>query len=451
MDIKDFRDKLFERAKKEGFSDYEIYYISGDSFRVTIFEGEIDQYSVNTDKGLSFRGLFNGKMGYSYTEILDDEALTMLIKNAKENALAIEDEDIEIIYGEKEAYAKVESFNEELEKVEASRKIDLALQLEKDAKNQSEKVKSIDDCVVASGKDERYISNSKGLDLSHKSNIIYALVSAVAEEEGKLNTAYSFKVTNDIEEIDTKRLAEKAVGDALSYMGAKSIPSGKYGVIIRNDVMADILSTFSGIFSAYNVQKGLSLLKDKLNSKIASENVTLIDNPLMKKGICSVPFDDEGVATYTKAVIEEGVLKTYLYNLKTAKKDGVSSTGNASKASYASPIGTSPTNFYVKPGNFDLDELKKNLNEGLFITEVQGLHSGANTVSGDFSLAAKGFLIKNGTVERPVEQITIAGNFYKLLTDIVDLGSDLKFGIPSGSSCFGSPSVMLKELSVAGK
>ena len=451
MDIKDFRDKLFERAKKEGFSDYEIYYISGDSFRVTIFEGEIDQYSVNTDKGLSFRGLFNGKMGYSYTEILDDEALTMLIKNAKENALAIEDEDIEIIYGEKEAYAKVESFNEELEKVEASRKIDLALQLEKDAKNQSEKVKSIDDCIVASGKDERYISNSKGLDLSHKSNIIYALVSAVAEEEGKLNTAYSFKVTNDIEEIDTKRLAEKAVGDALLYMGAKSIPSGKYGVIIRNDVMADILSTFSGIFSAYNVQKGLSLLKDKLNSKIASDKVTLVDDPLMEKGICSVPFDDEGVATYTKAVIEEGVLKTYLYNLKTAKKDGVTSTGNASKASYASPIGTSPTNFYIKPGNNDLDELKEKQNEGLFITEVQGLHSGANTVSGDFSLAAKGFLIKNGTVERPVEQITIAGNFYKLLTDIVDLGSDLKFGIPSGSSCFGSPSVMLKELSVAGK
>lgn len=451
MDIKEFRDKLFLRAKEKGFSDYEIYYVNGDSFRVTIYEGEIDQYSVNTDRGLSFRGLFNGKMGYSYTEVLDDDALEMLIKDAKENALAIEDEDIETIYGEKDAYKEVDSYNEELERVDVSEKIELAMRLEKETKSQSQKVKSIDDCVVASGKGERYILNSKGLNLSHISNIIYALVSVVVEENGKVNTAYSYKVAYDINEIDTKKLAEESVAKALSYMGAQSVPSGKYGVIIKNDVMADILDTFSGIFSAYNVQKGLSLLKGKLKTKIASDKVTLIDDPLMKKGLCSIPFDDEGVAAYTKAVIEEGILKTYLYNLKTGKKDGVKSTGNASKASYASPMGTSPSNFYIKPGNNDLDGLKKALGEGLLITEVQGLHSGANTVSGDFSLGAKGFLIKDGVVNRPVEQITIAGNFYKILLDIVDSGSDLKFGIPSGGSCFGSPSVIVKELSVAGK
>lgn len=451
MDIKEFRDKLFLRAKEKGFSDYEIYYVNGDSFRVTIYEGEIDQYSVNTDRGLSFRGLFNGKMGYSYTEVLDDDALEMLIKDAKENALAIEDEDIETIYGEKDAYKEVDSYNEELERVDVSEKIELAMRLEKETKSQSQKVKSIDDCVVASGKGERYILNSKGLNLSHISNIIYALVSVVVEENGKVNTAYSYKVAYDINEIDTKKLAEESVAKALSYMGAQSVPSGKYGVIIKNDVMADILDTFSGIFSAYNVQKGLSLLKGKLKTKIASDKVTLIDDPLMKKGLCSIPFDDEGVAAYTKAVIEEGILKTYLYNLKTGKKDGVKSTGNASKASYASPMGTSPSNFYIKPGNNDLDGLKKTLEEGLLITEVQGLHSGANTVSGDFSLGAKGFLIKDGVVNRPVEQITIAGNFYKILLDIVDSGSDLKFGIPSGGSCFGSPSVIVKELSVAGK
>ena len=245
MDIKKFRDILFQRAKEEGFTDYEIYFVNGDSFRVSIYEGEIDQYSVNTDIGLSFRGLFDGKMGYSYTEILDDEALEMLIKSAKENALAIEDEDVEIIYGEKNTYSNVDSYNEELEKVDASKKIDLAMKLEKEAKEQSDKVKSIDDCVVASGKGERYISNSKGLDLSHISNMVYALVSAVVEEDGKVNTAYSFKATYDFNEIDTKRLAEEAVTKALSYMGAQSVPTGKYGVIVKNDVMADILETFS--------------------------------------------------------------------------------------------------------------------------------------------------------------------------------------------------------------
>ena len=451
MDIKDFRDKLFERAKEEGFTDYEIYYVNGNSFRVTIYEGEIDQYSVNTDRGLSFRGLYGDKMGYSYTEILDNEALEMLLKGAKENAMAIEDEDIEIIYGGKDIYPKVNSYNEGLEKVDASEKINLALQLEKETRAESKKIKTVDDCIVASGRGERYISNSKGLDLRHVSNIIYAMVSAVVEEKEKINTAYSFKVTNDIEEIDTKKLAGKAVAEALSYLGAESLTSGKYKVIIRDDVMVDILGTFWGIFSAYNVQKGMSLLKGRLGEKIASDIITLTDDPLLVKGLASVPFDDEGVAAYTKNVIKNGVLMTYLYNLKTANKDGVKSTGNAAKASYASSMGTSPSNFYIKPGNHDLQGLFKNMDEGIFITEVQGLHSGANAVSGDFSLGAKGFLIKDGKVERPVEQITIAGNFYSLLNDITELGSDLKFGIPSGNSCFGSPCVLIKELSVAGK
>lgn len=450
MDIKDFRDRLFQRAKEEGFSDYEIYYINGDSFKVTVYEGEIDQYSVNSDIGLGFRGLYNDKMGYSYTEILDDEALEMLISNAKDNAKAIEDEDMEIIYGSGDTYPIVNSFNEDLEKVETHEKIELALQLEKQAKDEDKKVKNIDDCIVATGKGERYISNSKGLDLRHSSNMIYALVSAVVEGKGKVNTAYSFKASYDIKEIESKKLAEEAVRNALSYIGAESVPSGKYGAIIENDVMADILGTFWSIFSAYSVQKGMSLLKGRLNTQIASKLVTVIDDPLMEKGLCSIAFDDEGVATYTKNVIEEGLLKNYLYNLKTAKKDGVKSTGNGSKASYASPIGTSPSNFYIKPGDKSLEDLMEQLEDGLFITEVQGLHSGANSVTGDFSLAAKGFMIKNGKKSKPVEQITIAGNFYNLLLDIINIASDLKFGIPAGG-CFGSPAVLIKEISVSGK
>ncbi len=451
MDIREFKDSLFAKAREEVFEDYEIYYVDGESFRVTIYEGEIDQYSVNSHMGLSFRGLYKGNMGYSYTEILDDYALEMLIKSAKENAMAIEDEDIDIIYGGKDAYANIEGYNEELAKVNADEKIKLALQLERDTEAESHNVKTLDDCMIVSGEGERGIINSKGLDLKYKSNMIYAIVSPVVEVEGKVNTAFAFKAANDMKEIDTKALAKEAVEDALAYMGAFSMASGKYGVIIRNDVMGDILSTFSGIFSAYNVQKGLSLLKGKIGKDIAAKAVTIVDDPLMEKGLCSAPFDDEGVATYTKTVIEEGKLKTFLYNLKTAKKDGVKSTGNASKASYSSTIGISPSNFYIKPGNKTLDELLETLGNGLFITEVQGLHSGANPVSGDFSLAAKGFEIKEGKKLRPVEQITLAGNFYELLFNITETGSDLKFGVPSGSSCFGSPSLIVKELSVAGK
>lgn len=450
MIIKDFADKLFSRAKEEGFTEYEIYYVDGDSFKVTIYKGEIDQYSLNSHRGLSFRGLYNGKMGYSYTEVLDDYAVEMLIKDARENALAIEDEEVDIIYGGQDSYAKISGFNEELSRMKADEKIKLALQLEKDTLAQSEKVKNIEDCMVVTGAGENRIINSKGLDLQYKSNTIYAIVAPVVEEGGKVNTAFAFRASNDSGEIDTMALAKEAVGDALANMGAESIPTGKYKVIIRNDVMADILDTFSGIFSAYNVQKGMSLLKGKVGADIASKAVTIIDDPLMEKGLASAPFDAEGVACHTKTVVEEGKLKTLLYNLKTALKDGVKSTGNASKGSYSSPVGVSPSNFYIKPGQKGMEELIKALGDGILITEVQGLHSGANGVSGDFSLAAKGFEIKNGKKIKPVEQITVAGNFYTLLRDVIEAGGDLKFGMPSGG-CFGSPSLIIRELAVSGK
>ncbi|SHJ33977.1 TldD/PmbA family protein [Lutispora thermophila] len=450
MNIKEFVDKLFSKAKEAGFTEYEVFYIDGDSFKVTIYKSEIDQYSINSHKGLSFRGLYNGKMGYSYTEVLDDYALEMLIKNARENALAIEDEDVDIIYGERDKYADIKGFNEELDQMKADEKIKMALELEKDTLAQCNKVKNIEDCMVVTVAGETRIINSKGLDLQYKSNVIYAVVAPVVEEDGKVNTAYAFKASNNYRDIDTKAIAKEAVEDALAYMGAESIPSGKYKVIIRNDVMADILSTFAGIFSAYNVQKGMSLLKGKVGTKIASEVVTIIDDPLMENGLASAPFDSEGVACYTKTVVEEGKLNTFLYNLKTAKKDGVKSTGNASKGSYASAVGVSPSNFYIKPSNKTREDLMAHMGDGIFITEVQGLHSGANPMSGDFSLAAKGFEIKNGKIIKAVEQITVAGNFYNVLQDIVEVGGDIKFGMPAGGY-FGSPSVVVRELAIAGK
>ena len=163
--------------------------------------------------------------------------------------------------------------------------------------------------------------------------------------------------------------------------------------------------------------------------------------------MASTPFDDEGVATFKKELVSNGTLKTLLHNLKTANKDKVKSTGNGFKASYSSPVSVEPTNLYIKKGDLSLESLMENINEGIVITDFAGLHSGANSITGDFSLAAKGFYIKDGKREYPVEQITVAGNFFDLLKNIKLIGNDLKFPISS----IGSPSVIVEGLSIAGK
>ena len=269
----------------------------------------------------------------------------------------------------------------------------------------------------------------------------------IVEESGEKYDGTGYVTANSLKEVNPRKIAKQGIEEALSRINGKSIKSGKYKTLIYNEAMVSLLSTFAGVFSGDAAQKGLSLLKDREGEIIASSIVTLVDNPLLEDGLASTPFDDEGVATYKKEIISKGKLETLLHNLKTANKAGIKTTGNGFKASYASTVGISPTNFYIEKGSKSIDELYEEVGEGLMITELAGMHSGANSITGDFSLAAKGFYIENGKKSFPVEQITIAGNFFDLLKEIKVIGEDLKFPMSS----VGSPSVIINELSVAGK
>lgn len=449
MMLDTFKEILFKKAELEGFSEYEIYYLKEDVISIETFEGELDKYSVSGSQGISFRGIFNSKMGYSSSEVLDDASIKFLTNSAKENAVVTENEEKEIIYGKKENYSIFNGYREDLSRVTPTEKIQLALDIEASAIKQSERVIRVEVMLQDVDSSCRII-NSKGLNLGFRSNSIFAAVQPVVSDGDRMNSAISIKSSRAFNEINPHDLAKEAVEEALAYTGAEPVKSGEYRVALRNNTAADLLQTFSGIFSAENVQKGISLLKGKLGKQIGSKAVTIIDDPLLVEGLNSKPFDDEGVVTYTKEVICKGELKTLLYNLKTAAKAGTMSTGNASKTTYFSPVEVAPSNFYFKPGEKDFSLILKALGDGILITKLQGLHSGANPVSGDFSLAATGFVIKAGKMQRPVEQITVAGNFYKLLENVEEVGTDLRFGFLSGKGYYGSPTLIIKEMSIAG-
>lgn len=447
MEFNLFKEKLFEEANKAGFEEYEIYYADGESLSINIYEGEVEKYKLNTAFGLSFRGKINGKMGYSYSEILDEEAIKTLIENAKSAALTIENDDVKFIYDGDKEYKEIDCFKKELEGINPDKYIELALQMEKECKKQCDKVINFSSCAIGYGKSTYGIINSKGLNLKNERNSLSAYVIPIIEADGEKYDGMGYVLAQKLDDIKPDELAKQAIEEATSRIGGKSIPSGNYKIIINNEAMVSLLGTFSSIFNSEQAQKGLSLLQGKEGEIIASDIVTLIDDPHLKDGLGTCSFDDEGVATYTKEIVTNGKLNTLLYNLKTANKAGVKSTGNGFKSSYASTVGVSETNFYIKPGEKTFDELCEIVKDGVIITEFAGLHSGASSVTGDFSLAAKGFMIENGKKTFPVEQITIAGNFFILLKDIEEVGCDLKFPMSS----IGSPSIIVKELSIAGK
>ena len=447
MELNLFVKELFSKAQEEGFSEYEVYYVDRESLSISVYKEEVEKYNLNNSAGLSFRGKFGDRIGYSYTEILDEDAIEMLVKKAKENVLAIENNDIQFIYEGDKEYKEISTYHEELEDIPADKLINIAISMEKEAKKYCNKVESFSGCSVSYSSGKYGIINSKGLNLSNKSNLLTAYVVPIVKDLDKMYDGCGYVVAKSLNDVKPDKIAKMGVDEALSKIGGTSIASGNYKVIINNEAMVSLLSTFAGIFSGDAVQKGLSLLKDKEGEIIAADIVNLVDDPHLEDGLASVSFDDEGVATLKTYLIKNGKLNSLLHNLKTANKAGVKSTGNGFKSSYASPISVSPTNFYIEPGINSLEEMTKKINKGLIITDFAGLHSGANSITGDFSLAAKGFYIEDGIKTHPVEQITVAGNFFTLLNNIEEIGSDLKFPMSS----IGSPSVKIKEISIAGK
>ena len=449
MKLEKFKKELLDKAEKFGFESSEIFINKSNSFDLRVFQQEVDHYSINEDKGLSFRGFLDGKLGYSYTEKMDENSIDMLLENAKQNAEIIDKKEGEIFSGSKN-YKKLDLYNSNLNNIDSEEKIQIVKELEQYAFNEDERIEAVNYCMYSDLEFEQGIINSKNLDLTFKNNIAYLFLSVVAKENDEVRTASKFQITDDFSNFHPKEIAKKAVKEATSLFGAETVKSGSYPVILRNDIAAKILATFSSTLSAENVQKGLSLFIDKIGKKVGSEKLNLIDDPFLEGGFNSMPFDGEGVATRKKEIIKNGKLKSYLHNLKTAKKAGVESTGNAYRSSHKSSVDIAPTNMYIEEGNHSYEDLIKSIDEGLIITDVQGLHSGANSVSGDFSLGAFGYYIKEGKINHPVEQITISGNFIKMLKNIELIANDFKLNLP-GRGHFASPSLKIKSLDIAGK
>lgn len=451
MRLQEFLDALFARAKQAGLDQCEAYISSGDAFEASVNAGEIIDYVSSSSFGLSFRALANGKMGYASTQALDDAAIDMLIDGAKTNAALIESADEQFIYPGAADYPKLDNYNPALDELSADTKIERVKRLEQLTMAVDPRIAQTDYCVLSTGNSMVRIVNSMGLDVSHRDNLLLAASIPVAKDGGKVNTGVGYQVTRDAGALDLSAIAREAAQDALSGLDAAPVASGQYRIALKNAAMTDLLSVFAGVFSADNAQKGLSLLKGREGEVIASEKVTLMDDPFHPLGFSGAPFDAEGVPSRAKAVIEKGALTTLLHNLKTAKKQDLeASTGNASKQSYQSPIGVAPSNFYVAPGELSYDALLGLMGDGLLITELQGLHAGANPISGDFSLSAKGFAVEGGVATKPVSQITVSGNFYQLLKDVEATASDLRFAFP-GAVHIGSPTMLIKSLAVAGE
>ncbi len=444
MNFEQLKSILESEAKAQGLCEYEIYFTDSNSVSTETLGDEISSFSGGVSAGVSFRCIVDGHIGNASTELFEENELKSLVARAKSNAGVIESDSPAIIFHGSEKYESVD--NGEHTMPDASYIKELALDIQGRTYGASELVTDGTQSGVFAEINRYELANSKGLRLSNTVSAKGVFVQAVVSRDGEAQEAFDFSLGFD----GTEWLSAKTADEAISKLGAADVPSGKYKIVIDGRQMRSLLSTFCSVFSGKNALLGLSLLAGKEGEPIASECVTLVDDPMPVGSTVKAPFDGEGVATYKKNVIENGVLKTLLYDLAYAQKAGVQSTANGQRGSYASQVNIAPFCFYIKEGTLSESELLLQTGNGIYVTELKGLHAGANAVTGDFSIESAGFLIENGRLTRAVKGFTVAGNFFELLKSIEAVSDKVKYGIMSGFTNFGSPDVALGEMSVAG-
>jgi PmbA protein len=316
--------------------------------------------------------------------------------------------------------------------------------MEREAFRVDPRIKRTRKSSVNFSESQTLIVSTKGAEVSYRSTACSASIEVVAEEGGESQGGYDFDVTRHYSRLRVDEVGRRAAKQALALLGAKSIPSVKAPVVLDYRVAEEFLSLLAPAVSAENVQKKKSLFMGRLGSVVVSDKLNVIDDGLLDGGLGTAPSDDEAVPARRKAVIENGRLALFLHNTYTANKEKTVSTGNGVRSFKGTP-GVGVTNFSIEPGAASLDELVREAGTGLYVTEVMGAHT-ANPISGDFSVGAVGFWIEKGKLAYPVREIAIAGNILDLMKNVIAVGSDLRF-----SGRIGSPSLLVKELSIGGK
>ncbi|KJS88315.1 MAG: peptidase C69 [Peptococcaceae bacterium BICA1-8] len=436
--------KALEKALKIGADNAEVFLLNARDFNIQVANQNIDTIKLAEERGLGIRVFKDRRMGFSYTSDLNDTAVDRVVEQALANSLNTAHDEYLTLAEKMENYPTLDLFDQEISQKSVEEKIELAKEIENYAKKYDSRIKITERAAYEDSQYEIWIMNSLGLNGYYQGAYCggYALV--VGEEKGENQTGFGMQYSLKYKSLNPEIIGTDAGRRAVRLLGATSISSQKAPIVLEPYIATNFLGIISPALSAEAVDKGKSFFKGKTNKRVASDLVTLIDDGQMDDRVLSAPFDGEGVPTSKTVLVEQGVLKGYMHNTYTAKKAGLKSTGNGVRGSYRSTPEVGSTNFYLAPGEIDPQQMIKEIDKGLYVTDVMGMHT-ANPISGDFSLGASGIWIENGELTRPVRGIAIAGNLQELLGNIDGVSNDLTFFVGKGA-----PTIKINNISISG-
>jgi PmbA protein len=446
-DLERVADRALAAAAGAGADDAEAWCEESTSRQIRAYDGHVESLSDAGARGIGLRVFVDGRSGYAYGTDLSDEGVAALAGTALESA-RVADEDEHGGLPDELGAAEVHGLaSSELAAWSTERKVELALEIERAARSR-EGVTQVEDTVYSDSDGRVALANSRGFSAAYEATAAWAYCSAFAGEGADLMTGLGVGLARDPAGLDPRAIGGEAAERALALAGARQPESRRCPVVFDAFVAASFLGFIGGMLSADAVQRGRSLFADKEGEEIASPQLRLADDATDPGGLASAPFDGEGSPARRTPLIEGGRLATFLFDARTARKAGRASTGSATRSSYRSPPGVGTTNLVLEAGADPLPELIRQAGDGLLVTDVAGLHSGVNPVSGTFSVGATGRLIEGGELGAPVREITIASDLVTMLRSIRAVGSERRW-VPFGGSVRAAP-LLLGEMSVSG-
>jgi PmbA protein len=419
-------EKAVKVAMQKGASDAEAYVYEGQATNIGIELGQISKTNKIIDRGLGIRVASNKAVGFAYTNAIDNE-------NAVENAIAgalsaarasKPDLDWKGLPQSKPYQSTKQTFDDKIIALSSDELVTVAATM-LDATNQVDKRVAPIEGGVGNAYISNAISNSNGIIGFDNGTVIECSIATLAKEGNTVTpVCFEFNASRKYN-VNPEWVGKEAAKMALSALKTKSVETKSTTLILTQFALQDLLSyTLINAITADNVQRNQSPFKGKLGEKVASDNLTIYDDGLFPGGLRTWAFDGEGVPHQKTAVIEKGILRNFIYDNYSAKKEGVESTGNASRAGYLSTPSIDTTNFHIMPGNKTSDEMLSEVDDGLIIYYLQGAHS-SNPVSGEFSVVATpAWKIKNGEIVHCSRGVMLAGNIFEVLKNVSLVGNN---------------------------
>ena len=436
--------RVVERA--EPSEQIEVACSHGRSTTVRAYEGEVESLTTAENHAIGVRVLVEGREGFASAGSLEDDVVAAMLAEARDNARFSEaDPHVGIAEPDGVEAVDIDLWRDAVPATPNQQKIELALELERRVRAADDRITGVRVAAYGDNAGAFALASTAGIAAASRATSASVSVQALALDGDRTQTGYAYDGAREPSELNLDRVVERAVSQTVDLLGSTKPRTGTVDLVLDPHLAATVIGLVAGTLTGDRVLKGRSPFVDRVGENVATPALTFVDDPTDPASLGAESHDGEGLACRRVPLVEDGVLQGFLHDSYTGRRSGKGSTGSAVRGTRGLP---SPglQALAVRPGSGTLDELIADVDHGLLVFSLAGLHSGVNPVSGDFSVGVEGRMIRNGQLAEPVNECTIASTLQRLLLDIKAIGSELVH-LPSGVS---TPPVVVGDVSLSG-